>query len=190
MDTTLNRQDYEPAEDYDYTQLVLEDRVNSRLYTDEQVFQDERERLWARVWLYVGHESEVPAAGDYVTRNLGGQPVILVRSADGQVRVLLNRCRHRGNMVCVLASGTAKQFHCPYHGWAYSNSGDLVAVPYPQGYGPDFSKEAYGLVPLPKVDSYRGFVFASLSPDVPSLSEQLGLTAGTFDAVLRTGASR
>ena len=166
----------------DYGALVLADRVSSRVYTDQRIFEDELERLWGRVWLYVGHESEVSVPGDYVTRTLAGKPVIVARSAEGDVHVLFNRCRHRGNSVCQAASGNASYFRCAYHGWTYANSGALVGVTNPAGYGRDFRKEELGLVPVPRVDSYRGFIFASLSAEVPSLAEQLGRAAETLDA--------
>ena len=101
----------------DYAALVRDDRVHVSLYTDPRIFADEMERIFHRGWVFVGHESEIAAPGDFVTRPLGEQPVILVRSTDGETAVLLNRCAHRGTLVCPLERGHTRVFACPYHGW-------------------------------------------------------------------------
>lgn len=155
--------------------------VDGKVYTDEEIFRLERERIFRRTWLYAAHESEIPAPGDYQRRELAGEPVIIVRDRDGQVRALLNRCRHRGNLVCQHLSGNAQFFRCQYHGWTYANRGDLVGVPYPKSYGPDFDRSKMGLGELPKVESYRGFVFVSFNPDVPPLMDYLGPAAEMID---------
>src|SRR5215813_11042281 len=83
----------------DYGRLVEDRRVHGSLYTDAQVFEDEIDRIFRRGWVFVGHESEVPDVGDWVTRRLGREPVIMVRATDGKVHVLANRCAHRGTML-------------------------------------------------------------------------------------------
>ena len=109
----------------DYAALVRPDRVHARVYTDPAIFEDELERIWYREWVFVGHESEVPNVGDYRTGHIGQQPIIITRGHDMQVRVLLNRCTHRGNTLCQTRSGNAPTFTCSYHGWTYSCEGDL-----------------------------------------------------------------
>jgi len=148
----------------DYTSLVESDRIHASLYRDPRVFDDEMERIFHRGWVFVGHESEIPRAGDFVTRTLGRQPVILARARDERVVVLLNRCMHRGTMVCTASHGHARTFQCPYHGWTYDVSGELLGVSYPGGYA-SFDKRTRGLLHAPRVDGYRGFVFASLGAD-------------------------
>src|SRR5262245_66226924 len=91
----------------DYKVLVQDDRIHASLYTDPRIFDDEMERIFEQGWVFVGHESEVPNPGDFVTRPLGTQPVIMVRERDGAVAVLLNRCMHRGTMVSQAAPGPA-----------------------------------------------------------------------------------
>jgi nitrite reductase/ring-hydroxylating ferredoxin subunit len=108
----------------------------------------------------VGHDSEIPRSGDFVARHVGTEPVIMVRGKDGAVSVLVNRCMHRGTMVCPAERGNARTFTCAYHGWTYEISGELLGVPYPGGYAA-FDKSAHGLTRAPRVSSYRGFVFAS-----------------------------
>ncbi|HJU28955.1 MAG TPA: aromatic ring-hydroxylating dioxygenase subunit alpha, partial [Candidatus Binataceae bacterium] len=158
----------------EYGQLVLNDRISGRVYYDADVFRDEIEKIWNREWIYVAHESEVPEPGDYVTRRIGLQPVIVSRDEDGGVHLFLNRCTHRGNTVCQNDRGNSHAFRCAYHGWTFNNGGALVGVPYAGGYDKSFHKEDFPLARVPRVGSYRGLIFASLSPDGPSLEEHLG----------------
>jgi p-cumate 2,3-dioxygenase subunit alpha len=95
-------------------------RVNRQAYTDPQCLEEERARLFDRCWTYVGHESEVPHAGDYRARIVNGLPMVLVRGDDKVIRVLLNTCTHRGALVCRQKSGNAKTFQCPYHAWTFN----------------------------------------------------------------------
>jgi nitrite reductase/ring-hydroxylating ferredoxin subunit len=164
----------------DYKTLVQDDRIHASLYTDPQVFDDEMERIFHRGWVFVGHESEIPSPGDYVTRRVGTEPVIMVRGNDASLTVLINRCRHRGTMVCPAERGSVRTLTCPYHGWTYDLRGELLGVPYPGGYD-GFDKTAYGLARPPRVSAYRGFVFASLSAQGISLAEHLGPATKLID---------
>jgi phenylpropionate dioxygenase-like ring-hydroxylating dioxygenase large terminal subunit len=98
----------------------------------------------------------------------------MVRDDNGAVRLFLNRCRHRGSTVCQVEAGNAKTFRCAYHGWTYRNNGELAGVTYQEGYGSAFRKEQLGLVQVPRVEHYRGFMFGSLSPAGISLDDHLG----------------
>jgi phenylpropionate dioxygenase-like ring-hydroxylating dioxygenase large terminal subunit len=164
----------------DYKTLVQDDRIHASLYTDPRVFADEMERIFHRGWVFVGHDTEVPRPGDYVTRHVGTEPVIMVRGSDGSVSVLINRCRHRGTMVCAAERGSVRTLTCPYHGWTYDLRGELLGVPYPGGYA-GFDKSAYGLARAARASTYRGFVFASLSAEGISLGEHLGLATKLID---------
>ena len=164
-----------------YPELIQADRVHGRLYYDPAIFDEELEKIWYRQWVYVGHESEVAKPGDYVTRLLGLQPVIIVRDKEGAIQLLLNRCRHRGNLVCDSGRGNTQEFRCIYHGWTYSPTGALLGAPYSAAYGTSFRKEDYGLAKVPRVGSYRGFLFASLHPTGISLDEHLGYAKGLID---------
>ncbi len=166
----------------DYKDLIEEGRINGRLYYDPVIFQQEMEKIWHRGWVYVGHASEVPEPGDYMTRKIGQQPVIMVRDQDGEVGLLLNRCRHRGNLVCQHERGRAPFFRCDYHGWTYTNKGELIRVSYGEAYDASFRKEDHGLVKVARRASYRGFIFGSLSPTGISLEEHLGGAMEYIDA--------
>ena len=166
---------------YDYEEMFQEDRVDGRVYTDQGVFEDEIERIFHRWWVYVGHASEIPNAGDYKLTRIGLQPVIMSRDEHGGINLLLNRCRHRGNSVCQYEQGNSSFFRCWYHGWTYNNRCDLVGVPYPKAYDESFRKEDFGLTKVPRVEEYRGFVFGCLDPDIITLDEHLGSAKGAID---------
>src|ERR1043166_4548809 len=164
--------------------LVQDGRVHSDIYTSERVFQLELERIFHRCWLYIGHESEIPRPGDFRARTMGTQPVIMVRGHDDKVRLLVNRCRHRGTIVCETEAGCTDAFRCWYHGWIYDNTGRLVHVTGPEAYGDGFRTEDFGLTAVPRVEIYRQFVFASLDPKAPPLRDHLGLAAAMIDVMV------
>jgi len=163
-----------------YDRLIQPDKVHGSLYTDPQIFGEELRKIWYRTWVFVGHESEVPQPNDYVRKRLGLQDVIMTRDKDGAVHLLLNRCAHRGNQVCDDDSGNSSSFRCPYHGWTYRNTGELLGYPYNQGYGGK-NKLDLSMGVVPRVESYRGFVFGSFATEGPSLVEHLGAAAGEID---------
>lgn len=165
-------------------ELIREDRVHRRVYTDPAIFEREMEFLFGAAWIFVGHDSQIKQPGDYFCTRIGRQPVVLVRHGDNSIQVLHNRCGHRGAMVVASESGTAEEFRCCYHGWTYETDGRLKSVPVRQGYPEgtvDVADPAYGMQKVARVDSYRGFVFASLSAEGPSLVDYLGHMASSFD---------
>lgn len=168
--------------------LITEDwRVSGKIYTDAELFAEEQERVFRRQWLYVAHESQIREPGDYVTTYAGTQPVIVSRDGDdGKIHVLLNRCRHRGAAVCQSEQGNAAFFRCAYHGWTYSNNGSLRGITYDSGY-PDLDRSSLGLIRMPRVESYAGFVFASFAADGPSLEEHLGHAASYLKIISELG---
>ena len=155
-----------------------------RVFNDPAAHELELERIFARAWVFVGHESEVAARGAYVQRPIGRDQFVLVRGEDGELRVLFNACRHRGSMICRAERGNAALFRCPYHGWTYRNTGDLVGAPFlKDAYGGELDKSKLGLLAAPHVESLHGFVFASLDPDAPTLTEYLGDAKWQFDMI-------
>jgi len=158
----------------DYARLIKRDRVHTDLYTDPDILADEFDKIFHRGWVYVGHIGEIPKPGDFRLKKIGRQPIIMVRDENGEVRLLLNRCRHRGSTVCQVEAGNAKAFRCAYHGWTYRNNGELAGVTYQEGYGGSLRKEEFGLLQVPRMELYRGFVFGSLSPAGITLDDHLG----------------
>ena len=121
--------------------LVKEDRVHQSVYTDPTIFKEEIVKIFGQNWVYLAHESEIPNPNDFKTGYLGKRPIIITRDRNGEIHSFLNRCMHRGATICRQEKGSAKQFTCPYHGWTYSNNGDLAGVPWPKGYGPDLTSQ-------------------------------------------------
>ncbi|MEW6121976.1 MAG: aromatic ring-hydroxylating dioxygenase subunit alpha [Pseudomonadota bacterium] len=167
----------------DYSALIEPARVNSRLYYDPAIFQEELEKIWYRTWVYVGHTSEIPNKNDYVTKSIGPMPVLMVRDKEGEVRLLLNKCPHRGNQLCAYQKGNRTSFTCPYHSWTFSNTGDLMGYALPDGYEGQ-SKAGLNLGKVPRIAIYRGFVFGSMAADGPSLEEHLGGAKAALDQLL------
>ena len=165
--------------------LVRPDSVHKRVYTDPGLFELEMKYIYGQAWIYVGHDSQVPAPGDYITARIGDQEVILVRAADRQVQVLYNRCPHKGAQIVPQGSGsTGKFFRCPYHAWTFKLDGAHLAAPMRAGLEgtcfdpqhPDFSMRR-----LAQVQSYRGFVFANQSRDGDDLETFLGGVKSSID---------
>ena len=165
-------------------------QVPNWVYTDPEIFAREIDRIFgANDWLYVCLEAEIPNPGDYKRSQLGTREVVAVRSSDGAINVLVNRCAHRSMQVCTANRGSAKEFVCPYHQWTYDLAGNLLGVPFRRGYRgqggmpADFRPEDHGLQRL-AVARRRGVVFASFGAPGESLETYLGdRMLGYFDRV-------
>src|SRR5882757_7190362 len=171
-------------------EVVIDDRsrgifrVHRSAMTSQQVFADERARIFERCWLYVGHESEVAKPGDYVRRSVGGRPVIFLRDGTGTVRVHFNTCTHRGATLCREESGNTRVFQCFYHAWTFDTSGRLVITPGADAYGPAFDKADYGLRGPARVEEYRGLYFLNHDENAMDLRSYLGGAVEYLDLVL------
>jgi len=148
--------------------------ISPAVHFDEELYRQEQERVFGRAWLVVGHEDMIRKPGDYVTNYMGEVPVIVSRDIAGKVHVLVNRCAHRGNQVCLYDRGRAPSFTCSYHGWTYGLDGKLIGVPMEQElYRGELNKEGWGLEEV-RVASFKGLLFASFDAGAPSLEESLG----------------
>jgi phenylpropionate dioxygenase-like ring-hydroxylating dioxygenase large terminal subunit len=164
--------------------LIRNDKVHRDVYTDPLIFDLEMERIWGRAWIYVGHESQVKKAGDYFATSIGTQPVFMTRHKDGKVHVMFNRCSHKGAQLVGDTCGHAQKLRCPYHGYVFDTDGSLLHIPREEGYdGTDYGKGKANanIKQVPRVDSYRGLVFASLSEEGPDLATWLDGAAASID---------
>lgn len=164
--------------------MVEKDRVHKRVYTDPLIFDLEMERVWGKAWIFIGHESQVPRAGDYFATTIGVQPVVMTRHKDGEIHVLFNRCAHKGAQLVGDTYGHAPQIRCIYHGYVFDTDGTLLHIPKEEGYkNSDFCKgnSQSNVRKVPRVEIYRGFVFASLSPKGEGLVSWMGPAISTFD---------
>jgi phenylpropionate dioxygenase-like ring-hydroxylating dioxygenase large terminal subunit len=146
------------------------------------------EHLFANTWIYVGHESQVPKIGDYYATTIGTQPVIMVRHTEDSVKVLYNRCPHKGTRLTGETCGnTGRFFRCPYHAWTFRLDGSLAGVPLKTGYdGTGFAEglAARGMTPVRHVHNYRGFVFGKLNDGGPSFDEFFGEALSSLDNMI------
>lgn len=161
-------------------------RVHRKVFTDPALFALEMKYIWERSWLFVGLSSQLPAPHSFLTTTLGRQPVIVMRNADGELGCFINSCRHKGAIVCHLSSGSARVHVCRYHGWSYDSAGKNRFIKSREGgaYGDGFKGEDHNLMRVPRFESYRGMLFASLNADAPPLSEHLGHARALLDLVL------
>ncbi len=165
--------------------------VSRATYTDPALHAAEMEEIFAKCWLFVGHDSELPKANDFLTRTIAGRPVVFLRDKAGTVRCLLNICPHRGAQVTRQKKGSAKLFSCIYHGWAFENSGKAISIAQAETYPPDFNADgANDMVPVPRFESYRGLWFLNFDANAVSLHDYLGNAREYIDIVMDQAVER
>lgn len=148
--------------------------VSRRCWSDAQVYQLEKQGIFGKSWLFLGHESQIRNTGDFVQAYMCETPVILARGSDGKAHASINSCTHRGLPVCRASHGNTKRFVCPYHSWSYTVEGDLVAIPQENEVRNKPDKSQLGLKKVPRVESWRGMVFGSFDENIISLEAYLG----------------
>lgn len=169
----------------DITAMVEDDRVHRDLYLSPELYALEQQHFFANTWNYLGHASQVPNGGDYLAVTIAGRPLLLVRQGDGSLRVLYNRCAHKGTQLVSDACGnTGKFFRCPYHAWTYKLDGAPLAMPLKAGYeGTRLSEcpSGQGMVALKHVAVYRDFVFVKLGDAGPGFESYFGEALRSID---------
>lgn len=164
---------------------VREGLLDRSIFSSQEIYEQELERIFARCWLFVGHESQIPQPNDFITSYMGEDPVIVWRDGNGKIRAFLNMCRHRGNRLCNADEGNARSFMCTYHGWVFRSDGALASVPeLKQVYGEGFDLSSWGLIEVAQLETYKGLIFATFDPGAPALADYLGAQKPLLDFML------
>lgn len=165
--------------------LVRPREVHRDVYIDQEVFDLEMEHLFRNTWIYVGHASQLPKPGSFVTASVGDQPLLISRHTDGEIYVSYNRCPHKGTQIMTEPCGHAgRVFTCPYHGWGFRTDGSLAGIPLPKGYegtGLDDMEVSEGLKPVKNVHVHRDFIFVKLNDGGLDFHEFFGESLSTID---------
>lgn len=161
-------------------------RCKREMFTNKELFELEMKHIFEGNWIYLAHESQLPKVNDYYTTRIGRQPIFITRNKDGQLNAFINACAHRGATLARFKHGNKGSFTCPFHGWTFNNSGKLLKIKDPNetGYPSSFNCDgSHNLKKVPRFESYRGFLFGSLNPDVASLSDFLGESKKIIDMI-------
>ncbi len=159
--------------------------VSREIFVSQSLYDREQEQLFARAWLFVGHESQIPNPGDYFSSCMGEESVILTRDRDRCIHVFLNTCRHRGMKVCRYDEGNTSVFTCPYHGWSFATNGELVGVPhYQSAYRGKLDVSQWGLIEVAQLANYKGTIWATWDPEAPPFEAYLGGMSVYLDEIL------
>ncbi len=156
---------------------TLIDRPSAQISNDVFLpshYEREIERVFGKCWLFLGHDTLIPKPHDYFTAFMGEDSVIVQRDAKSKIRVYLNKCRHRGNQLCLFDRGNTSAFTCSYHGWTYAD-GALTGMPFKrEAYRGELDLAAHGLIEVPKVAVYGGLIFGCWDAEAVSLEDYLG----------------
>ena len=162
-------------------------RCKREMFTNEELFELEMEHIFEGNWIYLAHESQIPNVNDYYTTKMGRQPIVITRNKDRQLNAFINACAHRGATLARFKRGNKGSFTCPFHGWTFNNSGKLLKIKDPNetGYPSTFNCEgSHDLKKVARFESYKGFLFGSLNPDVSSLEDWLGESKKIIDMIV------
>lgn len=175
---------------------IIDDRVGARFlvprlaFTSQAIFEREYAAIFDRCWLYLGHASELPGPGSFLTRTVARRPVLFNRDGEGEYHALLNVCPHRGAVVCRERRGTSPAFMCMYHGWTFGSDGHLMTLPGSSGYPAGFKRDPQKqMVPVPRMERFGDFFFLSFAPDGEDLATFLAEAGDVLNLVAEHSAS-
>lgn len=160
-------------------------RVHRDAYRNAEVFEREKELIFSKCWLYLGHDTELKKKGDFHSRRVGGRDLIFNRDKNGQVGAHYNTCTHRASKICRERTGNARTFTCPYHGWVFNSEGKLASQNAKTGYHADINADGHlDLKAVARLEQYRGFWFVNFNPKAISLHDYLDGARDAIDALM------
>ncbi|MFG6441990.1 benzoate 1,2-dioxygenase large subunit [Roseateles sp. LKC17W] len=162
-------------------------KLHRAAFTDAELFDLEMQHIFEGNWIYLAHESQIANVNDYLTTQIGRQPIVITRNKAGELNAIINACSHRGATLCRHKKGNKANFTCTFHGWTFNNSGKLLKVKDANeaGYPESFNQDGcHDLKKVARFESYRGFLFGSLNPDVLPLTEFLGESTKIIDMIV------
>lgn len=164
-------------------------RVHKDVYSDPDVFEMELKYIFERTWCFLGHESQIAKAHDWLATKIARTPVLVTRDGEGRVRGWINACRHKGARLTRTETGNRRFHVCPYHGWTYGSDGRNADIKNRRegAYTEGFDIDGHDLIPVARIDTYKGLIFGSLSADVPPLEEFLGELRFFIDLAMEQG---
>jgi p-cumate 2,3-dioxygenase alpha subunit len=164
--------------------------VHRSAYASPEVFAQEQQRVLRHSWIVLGHDCEIPGKGDFIVRPVIDRELIFNRDVNGRVNAFFNTCRHRGASICREPRGNHKRFVCPYHGWSYRSSGELVNQGSGEGYDARFNEDGfYNLGRVPRLEQRAGFWFVCMDPGAPALDDYLAGAGPALDEIAAHSAA-
>jgi phenylpropionate dioxygenase-like ring-hydroxylating dioxygenase large terminal subunit len=160
--------------------------VQMRALSDPEIYELEMQKIFGRIWVFLGHESEIPKSGDFIVRDMGSDSVLVTRDKAGEVHVSLNVCPHRGMRISTLDAGNTQIHTCIYHGWAFRPNGEFLGAPVEKEcmHGKIMPKQDLGLRKA-RVTLYGGLIFATWNIEGPSFEEFLGDAKWYYDILFQ-----
>lgn len=162
-------------------------RAKREIFTDAEISELEMKHIFEGNWVYLAHDSQIPNVSDYFTTYIGRQPIVISRDKNGELHALITACAHRGAMLCRRKTDNRTTFTCPFLGWTFRNSGELLKVKDSRGagYPQNFNKDgSHDLTTVARFENYKVFLFGSLNPDVLPLEEHLGDATKVIDSIV------
>ena len=181
MDAKTDASQIDKITDLAWPEAGVVDSVPFGVFTDPATYELEQERLFRPTWNFLALAAEIPESGDFKSTFIGDTPVVVTRNPEGEIHAWVNRCAHRGAMVCREIRGNSADgtFTCVYHQWAFDPKGDLIGVPFRRGlagkggYPKDFDMKDHGLQKV-RVENYHGLVFGTFNEELVDVEEYLG----------------
>lgn len=166
------------------------EQVDGRYFDDRDIYEQELRTVFAKAWQFIGHESMISASGDFVSLPMGNDAIVLWRDAGtGRARAYLNKCRHRGNKLCLHDRGRSNSFTCSFHGWTYNTSGELTGVPREREvYRTELDRDRLALIEVPRIESVGGILFGNWDADAEPLRDFLGEAAELLERYVDNAA--